>query len=134
LIYIEVPLELKDCIPPFQEPVTHINFFSTYSLKAIAELSGLHVLSCVESQFTTEQNTKGFALKLVAHKSDIILNSQSKISPIDKNAYRETLKLIFPSISEKANRFLKDQKYRHRKINEMGKKYLPKKFFWRFFN
>ena len=67
-IYVEVPSELWRKTPPSIDPVTHINFFTTDSLRTCLERSGLEVIKCHYQAFTRPNTMTGLAVKAVARR------------------------------------------------------------------
>lgn len=65
VVYIEVPAEIWNRPPPSIDPVTHINFFTTDSLRVLMEKSGLKVESCKYQTFTRPNGKKGLAVKAI---------------------------------------------------------------------
>lgn len=66
VVYIEVPSEIWHRPPPAIDPVTHINFFTTDSLRALLEAAGLDVISCKYESFTRPNSRAGIAIKAIA--------------------------------------------------------------------
>ncbi len=130
ILYVEVPLEIWNEVPLPIEPVTHINFFTPQSMRALLELSGLDVMSCLEGMYTTEQGGRAFAIRAVARRAE----DKHDASPDYQRNAAEAKALINPSISVKARRFLKYPDYRRKVNKRWAEAHLPRTFFWRFFN
>ena len=129
IIYVEVPLEIWDCIPLPVEPVTHINFFSPESLRILLEVSGLEVITCEQDLFTTEDGQKAFAVKAVARRPKVSLPLETTF----KNFKNETKQLIFPTLGMKILRSIKYSIVREKLFKSWVQDHLPKTFFWRFY-
>lgn len=65
LVYIEVPSEIWKRSPPAIDPVTHINFFTTDSLRTLMQRSGLQVESCAYRTFIRPGGLIGLAIKAI---------------------------------------------------------------------
>lgn len=128
-IYVEVPLEIWDCVPLPVEPVNHINFFSPQSLRVLLQLSGLEVIICEQDLFTTEQGDRAFAVKSIARLAKTTKSPET----LFKNGAKETKQLIFPTFSMKLYRMIKYPHFRKTLFNNWAKAHLPRTFFWRFF-
>jgi SAM-dependent methyltransferase len=61
-LLVEVPMELLGRVPPRREPLTHINFFHTESLRALAMRAGLLPVSCY---FAWHYNQKQIVVRAV---------------------------------------------------------------------
>lgn len=68
-IYLEVPSEIWRRAPPAIDPVTHINFFTTDSLRVLLEAAGLEVISCRYQSFIRPNSMVGIAVKAIARKT-----------------------------------------------------------------
>ncbi len=130
ILYIEVPFEIWDGAPLPVEPVTHINFFTTNSIRYLLSLCGLKVLDCEEGMYTTEQGGRAFAIRAYAQKTT---NLPENALVYDGNG-ADTKKYISPSFFMKWKRFFKYPEHRRKVLKNWTNKHLPKTFFWRFFN
>jgi hypothetical protein len=67
-VYVEVPSEIWRRPPPSIDPVTHINFFTTDSLRALLETAGLDIISCKYQSFTRPNSMTGIAVKAIGKR------------------------------------------------------------------
>lgn len=73
-IYIEVPSEIWRTPPPRIDPVTHINFFTTDSLRTLMQVAGILPLKCNHETFTRPNGMVGMAIKAVGVVKDLVPN------------------------------------------------------------
>lgn len=130
ILYVEVPQEVWDGVPLPPEPVTHINFFTVASLRVALERSGLMVDTCVENISTFEGGQRALAIIAFSRKAP----EGRAINQDFRGAAEESRQLIFPPFHLRWKRFLRYPELRNRAINSWGRRYLPRKFFWRFFD
>ncbi|NQX90103.1 MAG: class I SAM-dependent methyltransferase [Halioglobus sp.] len=101
IVYIEVPAEIWNRPPPSIDPVTHINFFTTQSLRTLMEKSGLQVVSCKYQAFTRPNGLTGLAVKAVGKTSAIPTERTVTLA-----GPKPTYKLLKPSTYDKVRRLL----------------------------
>lgn len=65
ILYVEVPMEIWGTVPQ-AEPVTHVNFFTVRSLKALLEAAGFGIESCKLKGSKISTSTSQLVIKLVA--------------------------------------------------------------------
>lgn len=130
VMYVELPLEIWNEVPLPVEPVTHINFFTPQSTRALMSLSGLNVMSCLEDMYTTEQGGRAFAIRAVARRAE---KKSDASADLHRNA-DAVRKLVNPLIFVQAKRFLKFPDYRRQACKRWAQARLPRTFFWRIFN
>lgn len=126
ILYVEVPLEIWKSPPLPDEPVTHINYFTSNSLTALLERAGYSAVHCTEGIYITEDGATGLAIRAIAKPSASI-----PISGIKGNA-EETLALLNPNTFHKVMRAFRypaifKRDIRRSILNSLGK--TP--FLWR---
>ncbi len=80
LVYIEVPNELWRHTPPRIEPVTHINFFSTDSLRTLLGAAGLEIIYCEYKTFIRPNGLAGIAIKAIGKKTQSGIDGTAKLN------------------------------------------------------
>lgn len=101
LVYIEVPAEIWHRPPPAIDPVTHINFFTTDSIRVLMEESGLAVESCRYQTFTRPIGLQGLAIKAVGR---VTKGERGKPVEYPGNALVHTL--LNPGLFDRVKRLL----------------------------
>ncbi len=95
-IYIEVPSEIWTKAPPNIDPVTHINFFTTDSLRTLLSEAGLEVVNCQYHAFTRPNGRIGIAVKGVARNT-----SMSRNDPIVYKGLDEVERLLSTTLIDR---------------------------------
>lgn len=125
VLYIEVPLEIWKTVPLPLEPVTHINFFSPASMKALLQLAGMHIIDCSECTFTSPIGEIGLAVRALSRRADY--NDKNIDFLENADASKDFIK---PNIYRRLRHLLRNPHYYLQEIKRWGKANIP--FFWRF--
>jgi len=96
VLYVEVPLEVWKGVPISEDPVTHINFFTTAALKTAVSLAGLSPI-----QLETRMAPYG---KYYMRVLSVVARRGNGLHP-DKTGSGETLGLLAPSFWSRCLRF-----------------------------
>jgi SAM-dependent methyltransferase len=67
ILFVEVPLQLWRRVPPYRDPVTHINFFAPDSLRYLLTRSGYQVLRCDIKWHYTQKTS--LVIRAIAQRS-----------------------------------------------------------------
>lgn len=70
-LYVEVPMEVWGRAPLQEEPVTHINFFTSASLRFLLERMGLQVTSCRLEGYPHPAGHMGLAIRAIAKPTQL---------------------------------------------------------------
>ncbi|MCC6217392.1 MAG: class I SAM-dependent methyltransferase [Polyangiaceae bacterium] len=68
VLVVEVPLEIVGGLPRFEEPVTHVSFFSEDSLSVALERAGLEVLQVGVEASTFESGARKLGVRAIARR------------------------------------------------------------------
>ena len=98
-LYIEVPSEIWKCPPPKMDPVTHVNFFTTDSLRTLMETAGLVVLCCRYETFTRPNGKVGLGIKAIGQQ-----RAESDSGEVTYRGADALTHLLFPSLLDRARR------------------------------
>lgn len=128
VLYVEVPLEIWGSPPLPAEPVTHINFFTPDSLRALLEHAGLEVQSCAEDLYTTEMGSRGIAVRAVATRG-----SGDAAGQRSGDSFARTLALVSPNRWARVRRAVRYPELARRQAVSTLQRKLPRRFFWRLF-
>lgn len=100
LIYVEIPLEVWKGTPITYDPVTHINFFTTDSLKTAILSSNYRIINLKADLQPYNENYKRVAWAMIGHKKheqrELIFTSS------------KTRRLLNPGIISKGRRLAED--------------------------
>jgi SAM-dependent methyltransferase len=92
VLYVEVPMEIWRRPPLQREPVTHINFFTVDSLRALIERSGLRVARCRMGSYRHPAGHRATVIRAIARRA----------APFawvpDPNAASRTRNLLAPGV------------------------------------
>lgn len=130
VLYVEVPMELWRNVPLPVEPVTHINFFSACSLRALLEYSKLDVLECRDGTFIAPNGDLALASRAMARCSGAGERAGSDI----RGNSALVRQLVAPSKLRRLSNAFRFPRYSYRNtrraLRYWAKSNLP--FFWRF--
>ena len=122
-LYAEVPMEMWNCIPLPIEPVTHINFFSASSFRALLEYAGLDVVECQEGTYNYD-GSLAMAVKAIARpgagKRDVVVAGNPE----------SVLQLIHPTRAQALVRSLKFPNHSLQALKYWARRRIP--LLWRF--
>lgn len=94
VLYAEVPLEIWKAPPLPAEPVTHINYFTTDSLRRLLMRAGYRVIRCDEGTYVTEDGGLGLAIRAYARAATDDMREFIDYS----GCAASTLKLVRPNV------------------------------------
>lgn len=83
VMYVEVPMEIWRDMPAREEPVTHINFFTSYSMKALLQRAGLSVMSCRHEAYDHPSGHRATVVRAMCRRSaSIELDQMAGAKPV----------------------------------------------------
>jgi hypothetical protein len=129
MLYVEVPLEVWDGAPLPEEPVTHVNFFTLPSLRIALQRAGL-AAECAERMATFESGERALAITALCRRA----SAGHIVAPDYRGAAAASRRLIRPPVPLRWQRFAAYPEVRRRTVSNWGRRYLPRTFFWRFFD
>lgn len=100
LIYVEVPMEIWRKAPLYEEPVTHVNFFTVESLRALLDLAGLRPQYVNMEGYAHPSGHRTVVITALAAKSDHVRES------IAQNGLRAVQRLLHPNLQLRLQRAL----------------------------
>ena len=99
-LFIEVPSEIWRQPPPRIDPVTHINFFTTDSIRTLLQVSGFLPLTCKYETFTRPNGMIGLAVKAVG-----VLENRLPVQ-VTYSGSKLTNRLIYASVFDRMMRLI----------------------------
>jgi SAM-dependent methyltransferase len=69
VMYVEVPMELWRNLPAKEEPVTHINFFTSGSLRSLFERAGFQAMYCRHKAYTHPSGHRATVVQALCQSS-----------------------------------------------------------------